>query len=69
MGKYVLLIGIPPIIVTSPDCTMVPTHNGIGLLELEFLFMHVVFSCWNCVVLVGKSKKHKGCSWKSAELK
>ena len=32
--------------------------RATGLLELEFLFMDVVFSCWNCVVLVGKSKKH-----------
>ena len=38
MGKCVLLIGIPPIIVASPDCTMVPTRHGAVLLELG-LFM------------------------------
>ena len=67
MGKYVLLIGKPSIIVASPDCAMVPTWRGTGLLELG-LFT-VVFFCWNCDVLFDKSKIHKGCSWNSAELK
>ena len=43
MGKYILLIGKPSIIVTSPDCAMVPTRRGTGLHELG-LFTVVFFS-------------------------
>ena len=42
MGKYVLLIGIPPIIVTSPDCTMVPTRNRIARARI-FVYGRSIF--------------------------